>query len=401
MRFGRVILTSFFFGFLLFNPIRALGALPDLYFFYGLGCPHCAKAEKFFDNELLKDFPDLKINRYEVYFNQRNSSLLQEVADKFEVKVAGVPFLVIGDKHFVGFGEGITDREIKRQIDYCLTNPCPDLMAPILNQNSKPAPDNLPSATTTATTSKLITLPLLGEIDPINFSLPVLTVVMGLLDGFNPCAMWALIFLITLLLGVNDRKRIWLLGLAFIVTSAAVYFFFMAAWLNIILWLGFIVWLRWAIGLLAFGGGVYSLKDYFKKKQNVCAVAGGNQQQKFFDKMKLVVQQNNVWLALIGIIVLAGAINLVEMICSAGLPAVYTQVLALNHLPTWQYYAFILLYIFFFMFDDLAVFAIAMFTLKMSGFSDKYSRFSRLVGGIIMLLIGLLLIFKPELLMFG
>ena len=117
--------------------------------------------------------------------------------------------------------------------------------------------------------------------------------------------------------------------------------------------------------------------------------------------MKLIVQQNSLWLALGGIIVLAFAVNLVELICSAGLPAVYTQVLALNDLATWQYYAYILLYVFFFMLDDLLIFFIAMITLKMTGITTKYSKVSRLIGGLAMLAIGLLLIFKPEWLMFG
>jgi hypothetical protein len=53
------------------------------------------------------------------------------------------------------------------------------------------------------------------------------------------------------------------------------------------------------------------------------------------------------------------------------------------------------------MLDDLLVFFIAMRTLKMTGIESKYARYSRLIGGTLMLLIGLLLLFKPELLMFG
>ena len=102
-----------------------------------------------------------------------------------------------------------------------------------------------------------------------------------------------------------------------------------------------------------------------------------------------------------GIIVLAFAVNLVELICSAGLPAVYTQVLALNEMAGWQYYLYISIYIFFFMLDDLLIFFIAMITLEMTGITTKYAKASRLVGGLIMLAIGLMLIFKPGWLMFG
>jgi hypothetical protein len=106
-------------------------------------------------------------------------------------------------------------------------------------------------------------------------------------------------------------------------------------------------------------------------------------------------------LALGGIIVLAFLVNLVELVCSAGLPAIYTQILALNNLANWQYYFYIFLYVFFFMVDDLLIFIVAMVTLKMTGLSTRYARYSHLIGGILMIIIGILLIFKPEWLMFG
>jgi len=77
-----------------------------------------------------------------------------------------------------------------------------------------------------------VRMPLLGEVALRDLSLPVLTIALGGLDGFNPCAMWALVFLLGLLVGMQDRLRMWVLGAAFVVASAAVYFVFMAAWLT-------------------------------------------------------------------------------------------------------------------------------------------------------------------------
>ncbi len=94
-------------------------------------------------------------------------------------------------------------------------------------------------------------------------------------------------------------------------------------------------------------------------------------------------------------------VNLVEVLCSAGLPAIYTQVLALNELSSWQYYFYILLYILFFMLDDLFIFFLAMITLELTGITTKYTHKVKLISGVIVIIIGLLLIFKPEWLMFG
>ena len=246
-----------------------------------------------------------------------------------------------------------------------------------------------------------INLPIIGEIETRDFSLPVLTVLIAGLDGFNPCAMWVLLFLISLLLGMEDKKRMWILGTAFIVSSAFVYFLFMSAWLNLFLFLGFVLWVRVVIGLVALVAGGYNLKEYFTNKAGVCKVTSGKKRQKVFEKLKNIIYEKQFWLALVGIIILAFAVNLVELICSAGLPAVYTQILALTPMAKWQYYAYLGLYIFIFMLDDLLVFFVAMTTLQITGMTTKYTRVSHLIGGILMLVMGILLLFKPEWLMFG
>ena len=208
--------------------------------------------------------------------------------------------------------------------------------------------------------------------------------------------MWVLIFLIGLLLGMDNRRRMWTLGTVFIVASGVVYFIFMAAWLNLILFLGFIIWVRVVIGFIALLSGAYNVREYYINKSGACKVTGSERRQKIFAKLKDLTHKKKFWLALGGIILLAFAVNLVELICSAGLPAIYTQVLTLTNLPKWQYYLYLLLYIFIFMLDDLIVFIIAMVTLKVTGISGKYSRYSSLVGGIIMIIVGALLILRPE-----
>jgi hypothetical protein len=248
---------------------------------------------------------------------------------------------------------------------------------------------------------EVLKLPVFGEIKIKNVSLPFLTLAIGLLDGFNPCAMWTLVFLITLLLNMQNRKRMWILGGAFIFVSGFVYFLFMAAWLNFILFVGFISWVRLIIGLVAIGSGIYNLKEYWKNKNAVCVVEKSEEKKQTFDKLRQATQNKNFWLALGGIVLLAAAVNLVELVCSAGFPAIYTQVLTLSHLPAWQYYLYLVGYIFFYMLDDMVVFIIAMVTLRLTGTSNKYTRASYLIGGALMLLLGLLLIFKPKWLMFG
>ena len=102
----------------------------------------------------------------------------------------------------------------------------------------------------------------------------------------------------------------------------------------------------------------------------------------------------------LGIVALAFSVNLVEFFCSAGFPAIFAQVLAIQNIGLVQKYLYILLYDLFYMLDDLVIFSLAAITLQKIGFTDKYSRWSALIGGILLLLLGIALIFKPELLMF-
>jgi glutaredoxin len=400
----KIVLTFIFTSIFCVGLVEASTNNINAYFFYGDGCPHCAKERELLFGDLTNEYQSLKVYEYEIYNSRDNIALLQQVLKKLDTNADGVPFLVIGDKYFIGYAEGLTSKAIKQRLNECSISVCPDSVAPILGLVEKDVVPIIIEEVTNVepvTEEKNMELPFLGEINITDFSLPLLTVIIGALDGFNPCAMWVLLFLISLLLGVKDRKRMWLLGFVFIVASASVYFLFMSAWLNLVLFLGFVSWIKILIGLLALLGGIYSIKEFIFNKASGCKVTGNEKRQRIFERMKLSVQQNSLWLAMGGIILLAFAVNLVELICSAGLPAVYTQVLALNDLAGWQYYLYILVYILFFMLDDLFIFFVAMITLEMTGITTKYARLSRLIGGLIMLIIGLLLVFRPEWLMFG
>jgi hypothetical protein len=94
-----------------------------------------------------------------------------------------------------------------------------------------------------------------------------LTIVLGAVDGFNPCAMWVLVFLIGLLVGMRDPVRMWSYGAVFLLTSAAVYLAFMAAWLNLVLLLGTLAWIRIAIGVFALAAGGYYLREFVRHRR--------------------------------------------------------------------------------------------------------------------------------------
>lgn len=394
-------------AFLLFAALGAAAAAKpaarvDAYVFWAEGCPHCRHAITFLQR-LEQEESRLRAHFLEVSRDAANQSAFAAVAKRLEPEEPAVPLIVVGDTLMVGYASDATsDAELRRLVAHCLANACPDMVAPLLGAAGQAQPPAAPSSgSVKRAVPQSVQVPFLGEVRTADLSLPLLTILLGALDGFNPCAMWVLVFLIGLLLGMQDRVRMWTLGAAFIAGSALVYFLFMAAWLNFLLFLGSVVWVRAAIGVVALGGGFYYLREYFQNAGATCKVTAPEARRRVFDKLRTLANERRFWLALAGMLALAVAVNLVELLCSAGIPAVYTQVLALSQLPAWQYYAYLALYVLVFMLDDLFVFVVAMQTLHLTGATTRFAHFSNLAGGLVLLAIGALLLLRPDLLMFG
>lgn len=244
---------------------------------------------------------------------------------------------------------------------------------------------------------------LFGVVSLKDVSLPIFTIILGAVDGFNPCAMWILIFLITMMFSMHDRFKMWILGLTFIFTSGFVYLCFMLSWLSLASFLNSVVLIRFLIACFAVLFGMVNIYRYFKSLNSDvgCDVTDKKKRVKIMERIKKIVNEKSFLLSILGIMLLAFSVNLIELLCSLGIPVMFTNVLAMNELSTLEYVIYIGLYLIFFLIDDILIFVIAMKTLKIKGISNKYTKYSHLIGGIIMLLLGILMVIKPEWLMFN
>jgi hypothetical protein len=394
------IFIAFVFSFGLFSSVaHGQEKQVTIYFFRGEGCPHCAKEEVFLAT-LKEKYPNIVVRDFEVWHSSDNQDLLTKFSQRLNANASGVPFTVIGDKYFVGYlDDETTGKSIEDTIKNDLKVGCQDIGSQVLGE--KATAEGQVCEGNKSGVPEMIKVPIAGEVNVKKLSLPALTVIFGILDGFNPCSMWALIFLISLLISMGNKKRLLILGSAFIITSAVSYFLFMTAWLNLFLFIGFIVWVRIIIGVVALGSGYYNLKEFFTNKDAACKVSKGETTKNLLQKLRESVNHEKLLMALIGVIALAFSVNLIELVCSAGFPAIYTQVLSLSHLPRWQYYAYIWSYVFFYDLDEIIVMVIALFTFRITVNSNRFTHWSQLIGGILMIILGLLLIFKHEWLMFG
>ena len=383
----------FFFLFFFISLTNVFAEEVNLYLFYSKTCSTCAK-EKVYLEELKGKYDYLNVIMYEVTENEDNNSLMKNVKEALKEKDIHVPYTVIGTMGLIGFNDTIASQMEDAIIKYNTTNHVDIVYAKQNNLNIDYKID-YPEGN--------YNLPILGDVNPKEVSLPLISIIIGLVDGFNPCAMWVLIFLISMLFNMKNRKRMWILGLTFLVTSALVYLVFMMSWLQVAISLTSIKWFRYIISLIALIGGYINISSYIKslKEKDGCHVVDSNKRKKIFDRIRKFTSEKSIFIALFGIIGLAVSVNLIELACSSGLPLIYTQILALNDLSSLQHFLYICLYVLFFLFDDIMIFFIAMKTLEISGISTKYTKYSHLIGGIIMLLIAILMTFKPEWLMFN
>ena len=346
----------------------------NLYLFHGAECPHCEE-ERNWLKKIEEEYKD-KVNIYyfEVWHNDDNKKIMKKIQEEFNITRDAVPLTIIGDKYYLGFSSAI----------------------------SSSIENTIKEYNEIESDSNIIKLPIMGEVNVKSVSIPLVAVVLGFIDGFNPCAMWILLFLINLLFGMNNKKKAWILGITFLLISGFVYFLSMIG-INFVLGIATIKWMKIAIAIFILIAGILNLKKYIKirKEEAGCTVVDSKKRKKLITKMRNIIKNKSFVLSLLGIIVLAASVNLIEMACSLGFPVVFNEILTVNSIKGFEKIIYLLIYIFFYMIDDMVVFGISMVTLEATGVTNKYNKLCTLVSSIIMIIMGLLLIFKPDWLMFN
>jgi len=348
----------------------------------------------------------LVINRYEVS-EASSISKLNDFYKQYNVPESNwglVPVTFIGGQAYLGFGEK-TLALIEDQLTKLQSGESGDYGTQVSDGTfEKQVSDQLD-----VLKQRKINIPFFGEFEVAGMAPFTLSLMVGVLDGFNACAMVALSILLAILIGTNNRKRVVLIGGTFIFVSGLVYYVFIAAWLNVFLFLGYLKIITYIISAAVIVFAVFLLKDYFNdvicklcnvKNDKADGLLTRFQKYLYAKANKTVSSEMPIILVLLAISVIAVGINMIELFCSLGFPLAYTKILATHNLPTYQYYLNLLVYIFFYMLDDLLIFLVAVVTLRITKVSDKYLKFVKLASGVVLLLLGLIMLFRPEILTF-
>lgn len=395
MNGSRSLFTLFLLFFLassLFTAIptdaRADGV--TIYFFYGDGCPHCER-EKPFIEEMKRRYPELQVRSYEVWHNRANAEFFSRLAGAYGFEASGVPATFIGDMEpVIGFSHDGTSRErIEKGIRSCLERGCPDPA-----ERLKLPPGQAPPS---AQEDRMVNVPWVGLVDASKMALPLLTVVLGGLDSFNPCAFFVLFTLLGMLVHAGTRGRMLLIGGVFVFFSGFMYFLFMSAWLNFFLYVGEFKIMTAIAGVIALGIAGVNIKDFFFFKRGISLVIPEAAKPKLFERMRGLLKATSILSMLVGAAILAVAANTYELLCTAGFPMVFTRILTLHDLSRPQYYLYLVFYNVVYIVPLAVIVLVATFTLGARKLSERQGRNLKLVSGLMMLCLGVALLVDPAL----
>jgi len=257
---------------------------------------------------------------------------------------------------------------------------------------------DLPSNETDSNENE-VKIPLFGKLNTKEFSLPVLTFLLGIADGFNPCAFFILTFLLAALIGLaGARKKIFLVGGIFIFFSVLFYFLFMAVLLNVFKIGEQIMFLTFAAGLVAVFAGIVNIKDYFAFQKGISLTLSKDQKLKFMQKVKNLSLAKSTSALIVATVVIAVTVNTYELLCTVGFPMVFIRILTLRDLPSIQYYFYLIMYSLVYSIPLLVIVFIFAGTLGKKSFSKTWVKRLKLISGLMILFLGSILIIKPKLL---
>jgi len=347
-------------------PAEASGAALVLQVFVKEGCPHCAAAKEYLA-DLQEQRPHLNVVLRSVDLDAEAAEALLRYSRAAGVWPPGVPTFVFDERVLVGF----TDAERSG----------PEVLALIDHRTVK---------------EQSVETGWFGTVSVERLGLPMFTLALGLLDGFNPCAMWVLLFLLSLLVHLHDRRRMALVAGTFVLVSGLVYYAFMAAWLNVFLLVGMSVAVRLALGVTALLIGAINVKDFLAPGRGVSLSIPASAKPGLYVRMRAVLNAERLLPSLAGVAVLAVVVNFIELLCTAGLPAIYTAVLAQQELSTAAHYAYLGLYILGYIADDALMVTLAVVALSNRKLSEQSGRWLKLLSGTVMLALGAILILRPD-----
>ncbi len=393
-----------------------------IYFFWGEGCPHCAKAKPFLEY-LASKYPQIVFNSYEIYYDQQNQTKFLLMAEEYGIDQLAVPTIFIGPYHVQGYSEEL-DASIEEVVNVCIKDGCVDpgngviknavsyaptrtpTFSPFSSQNptleKTPEPigsgGNAISSSSNLNQSVELKLPFFGTVNLASKSAIFSTAIIALVDGFNPCSLWVLTMLLALTLHTGSRKKVFVIGFVFLTVTAAIYALFIAGLFSVLSISSFMGWIRILVALIALVFAIVNIKDYFWYKEGLSFTISDEKKPGIFRRIRQLIDNSNSFAGLVGgTIALAAGVSLVEFSCTAGFPVIWTNILTSLNIKGLAFILLLVLYMIIYQLDEMIIFFSSIITLKTSRIEEKHGRILKLISGVLMFTLAVVMLVKPEL----
>lgn len=393
------ILLVFVLGLWMASGVVHAEDLYDVSVFTADTCGHCQDLKKWVDLEN-SNGNQMSVKYYNLSEKQ-NIDLFNQFTDKYKIAKA-TPIILAGDKVIEGFGSASTTGV--QILDLVKKGPKGSFENFLANKTSLTENNDQSSCQVgercNGNEGMIFDVPFWGKIDVSGYSMPVLSLVLGFIDGFNPCAMWVLIVFITMIAQAKTKRKMWDLVIVFMLAEAVMYYAILNVWFSTWNFVQLDQYVTPIIALISLGAGGFFLWEYWTTKAGECKIIDADTKKKTVDRIADLVNSPISIATFFGTIAIAFSVNIVEFACSIGIPQAFTKILELNDYSFFVRQFFMGLYILTYMADDIIVFVIAIYAIQHLGLTTKYSKYCQLIGGLLMLLIGGIMLYDPTLLKF-
>ncbi len=246
------------------------------------------------------------------------------------------------------------------------------------------------------TQNTTITVPLFGKVDLKNKSLIVTTIIIGLVDGVNPCSLWVLTMLLAMVIHTDSRKKTLIIGLVYLFITAGIYALFILGVFSLLSYVRYMKWIQIGVACITLVLGLINLKDYFFFKQGVSLTIDDEKKPGIYKKMRNVLKNtDNVWAMIGATVILAAGVSLVEFSCTAAFPVIWSNILSAHGVTKLEFALHLLLYMVLYQLDELLIFLVVVITMKSKKMEEKHGQVLKLFSGCLMIALSLVMIIRP------
>lgn len=351
-----------------------------LIFFWGDGCPHCAREHEFL-SELAAEFPDLEILQYEVWNDEANREVFVQTMAALGMEPRAVPTTIFGERVWEGFDDSFGD-QIRAAVSAAYT--IDDEAAPPAEEEASSVP------------ADTVDVPLIGEVTVASDSLVASTLAIGFVDGFNPCSLWVLSMLLALVLHTGSRRRVMAVGSVFLVVTTALYGLYIIGVYSVLSYVAYVTWVRVVVALLALTFGLINLKDFAWFGRGPSLTIPERRKAGLYAKMRRAAAADRPLPQVLGgTAALAVGVSLIETPCTAGFPIMWANLLSDAGVGFGAAAVLFTIYMAVFLLDELAILGVAVVAMRVTKVQERHGRILKLVGGMVMVTLAAVLLVAP------